>query len=208
MKIITRDVPPRAAWALEQSGLHPLLARLFAARGISQREELDDALAQLLPPSTMKGADEAARALADAMAAKRRICIVADYDCDGATACAVGVRGLRLLGAALGFDAVQYLVPDRVVDGYGLTPSIAQRVKAAGADLLVTVDNGIASLDGVRAARELGLQLRPLALQQGKRLMVREQDDLAPIGRAHSLSNPLRLVLGQVMVFVARVEAQ
>jgi single-stranded-DNA-specific exonuclease len=159
MKIITRDVPPRAAWALEQSGLHPLLARLFAARGISQREELDDALAQLLPPSTMKGADEAARALADAMAAKRRICIVADYDCDGATACAVGVRGLRLLGAALGFDAVQYLVPDRVVDGYGLTPSIAQRVKAAGADLLVTVDNGIASLDGVRAARELGLQV-------------------------------------------------
>lgn len=159
MKIITRDVPPRAAWALEQSGLHPLLARLFAARGISQREELDDALAQLLPPSTMKGADEAARALADAMAAKRRICIVADYDCDGATACAVGVRGLRLLGAALGFDAVQYLVPDRVVDGYGLTPSIAQRVKAAGAELLVTVDNGIASLDGVRAARELGLQV-------------------------------------------------
>lgn len=159
MKIITRDVPPRAAWALEQSGLHPLLARLFAARGISQREELDDALAQLLPPSTMKGVDEAARTLADAMAAKRRICIVADYDCDGATACAVGVRGLRLLGAALGFDAVQYLVPDRVVDGYGLTPSIAQRVKAAGADLLVTVDNGIASLDGVRAARELGLQV-------------------------------------------------
>jgi len=160
MKIITRDVPPRAAWALEQSGLHPLLARLFAARGISQREELDDALAQLLPPSTMKGTDEAARALADAMAAKRRICIVADYDCDGATACAVGVRGLRGLGAALGFDAVvQYLVPDRVVDGYGLTPSIAQRVKAAGADLLVTVDNGIASLEGVRAARELGLQV-------------------------------------------------
>jgi len=158
MKIITRDVPPRAAWALEQSGLHPLLARLFAARGISQREELDDALAQLLPPSTMKGVDEAARTLADAMAAKRCICIVADYDCDGATACAVGVRGLRLLGAALGFE-VQYLVPDRVVDGYGLTPSIAQRVKAAGADLLVTVDNGIASLDGVRAARELGLQV-------------------------------------------------
>ncbi len=159
MKIINRDVPPRAAWALEQSGLHPLLARLFAARGISQREELDDALAQLLPPSTMKGADDAARALADAMTAKRRICIVADYDCDGATACAVGVRGLRLLGAALGFDTVDYLVPDRVVDGYGLTPSIAQRVKAAGADVLVTVDNGIASLDGVRAARELGLQV-------------------------------------------------
>ena len=159
MKIITRDVPPRAAWALEQSGVHPLLARLFAARGITAKEQLDDALALLLPPSSMKGAAEAARALADAMAANQVICIVADYDCDGATACAVGLRGLRLLGAPMGFDRVNYLVPDRVTDGYGLTPAIAQRVKAQGADMLVTVDNGIASIDGVRAARDLGLQV-------------------------------------------------
>ena len=159
MKIITRDVPPRAAWALEQGGVHPLLARLFAARGITSKEQLDDALALLLPPASMKGAPEAARALADAMAANQAICIVADYDCDGATACAVGLRGLRLLGAPMGFDRVNYLVPDRVTDGYGLTPAIAQRVKAQGADVLVTVDNGIASLDGVRAARELGLQV-------------------------------------------------
>ena len=159
MKIITRDVPPRAAWALEQSGLHPLLARLFAARGITSKDELDDALARLLPPSTLLGAQEAARALADAMAAQKSICIVADYDCDGATACAVGLRGLRLLGAPLGFDRVNYLVPDRVTDGYGLTPAIARRVKAQGADVLVTVDNGIASVDGVRAARELGLDV-------------------------------------------------
>jgi single-stranded-DNA-specific exonuclease len=155
MKIITRDVPPRSAWALEQSGLHPLLARLFAARGIRSPDELDDALARLLPPSTLLGAAEAARALADAIAQGKRLCIVADYDCDGATACAVGLRGLKLLGA----PHVQYLVPDRVVDGYGLTPAIAKRVKAAGADVLITVDNGIASLDGVRAARELGLQV-------------------------------------------------
>ncbi len=93
------------------------------------------------------------------MAAGQRICIVADYDCDGATACAVGLRGLRLLGAPMGYDGASYLVPDRVTDGYGLTPSIAKRVKASGADVLVTVDNGIASLDGVRAARELGLQV-------------------------------------------------
>ncbi len=159
MKIITRDVPPRAAWALEQAGLHPLLARLFAARGITAKEQLDDALALLIPPTQMQGAAAAARALADAMAAQQRICIVADYDCDGATACAVGVRGLRMLGAPLGFDRVSYLVPDRVTDGYGLTASIAQRVKASGADVLVTVDNGIASLDGVRAARALGLQV-------------------------------------------------
>ena len=159
MKIITRDVPPRAAWALEQAGLHPLLARLFASRGITHQDELDDALSRLLPPASLLGADTAACALADAMAAQQRICIVADYDCDGATACAVGVRGLRLLGAPMGFDRVSYLVPDRVTDGYGLTPSIAQRVKASGANVLVTVDNGIASLTGVRAARELGLQV-------------------------------------------------
>ncbi len=159
MKITTRDVPPRAAWALEQAGLHPLLARLFAARGITAKEQLDDALALLIPPTLMLGAVDAAKALADAMAQQKRICIVADYDCDGATACAVGVRGLRLLGAPMGFDHVGYLVPDRVTDGYGLTASIAQRVKASGADLLVTVDNGIASIDGVSAARALGLQV-------------------------------------------------
>lgn len=159
MKIITRDVPPRAAWALEQAGLHPLLARLFAARGITAKEQLDDALALLIPPAQMLNATTAAKQLADAMAAGQRLCIVADYDCDGATACAVGVRGLRLLGAPLGWDKVEYLVPDRVTDGYGLTPSIAQRVKQRGADWLVTVDNGIASVAGVRAAREAGLNV-------------------------------------------------
>ena len=155
MKIITRDVPPRAAWALEQAGIHPLLARLYAARGVLAREELDNGLAKLLPPAGLLGAAEAAVLLAEALAAGRRICIVADYDCDGATACAVAVRGLRLLGAR----DVSYLVPDRVVDGYGLTPAIAQRVHATGAHLLLTVDNGIASIEGVAAARALGLQV-------------------------------------------------
>ncbi|MDB5860077.1 MAG: recJ, partial [Ramlibacter sp.] len=155
MKFVTRDVPPRAAWALEQAGIHPLLARLYAARGVLAQEEMDNGLARLLPPASMKNAPEAARMLADAIAAGRRLCIVADYDCDGATACAVAVRGLRLLGAR----HVDYLVPDRVVDGYGLTPPIAERVKARGADLLVTVDNGIASIDGVAAARALGLDV-------------------------------------------------
>ena len=155
MKIVTRDIPPRAAWALEQAGVHPLLARLYAARGVSSKEELDDGLARLLPPATMKGALEAAVLLADAIAQDKRLCIVADYDCDGATACAVGIRGLRMLGA----KHVSYLVPDRVVDGYGLTPPIAHRVKDSGADLLITVDNGIASVEGVRTANELGLQV-------------------------------------------------
>jgi single-stranded-DNA-specific exonuclease len=155
MKIVARDVPPRSAWALEQAGVHPLLARLFAARGVRGKEDLDDGLARLLPPDTLQGAAAAAALLADALAADRRICIVADYDCDGATACAVAVRGLRMLGAR----RVDYLVPDRVVDGYGLTAPIAERVAARGADLLLTVDNGIASVEGVGAARALGLQV-------------------------------------------------
>ncbi len=159
MKLIPRDAPPRAVWALEQAGIHPLLARLYAARGVQHPDELDDALTRLLPPAQMKGTTDAARLLANAMAAGLRICIVADYDCDGATACAVGLRGLRMLGQPLGFDRIDYLVPDRVADGYGLTPSIADRVKARGADVLVTVDNGIASVDGVAHARALGLQV-------------------------------------------------
>ena len=155
MKIIERDIPPRAVWALEQAGVHPLLARLYAARGVRARDELDDALARLLPPQGLKGIDAAARLLADAIAADKRLVIVADYDCDGATACAVGVRGLKLLGAR----HVQYLVPDRVVDGYGLTAPIARRVADMGADMLITVDNGIASVDGVAQAKALGLSV-------------------------------------------------
>ena len=154
-KILTRDVPPRSAWTLEQAGIHPLLSRLFAARGIVSPEELDDGLAKLLAPITLKGTQEAAHLLADAMAADKRLCIVADYDCDGATACAVGVRGLRMLGA----KHVSYIVPDRVVDGYGLTAPIANRVKQSGADVLITVDNGIASMEGVAQAQALGLQV-------------------------------------------------
>jgi single-stranded-DNA-specific exonuclease len=155
MKLIVRDAPPRSVWALEQAGFHPLLAQLYAARGVHNPQEMDDALGKLLPPGSMKGLDDAARLLADAIAGDKKICIVADYDCDGATACAVGVRGLRLLGA----QHVSYLVPDRVQDGYGLTSPISERVKASGADLLVTVDNGIASFEGVAQARALGLQV-------------------------------------------------
>ena len=155
MKLIARDIPPRSLWVLEKAGIHPLLAQLYAARGVQDPQELDAALTRLLPPATMKGTDTAARLLADAIAQDKKLCIVADYDCDGATACAVAVRGLRLLGAS----QVDYIVPDRVQDGYGLTPPISARVKASGADVLITVDNGIASFDGVAAARALGLQV-------------------------------------------------
>jgi len=153
----TREVPPRISFALEQGGVHPLLARLLAARGVKSAEEMDDSLARLLPPSTLKGAAEAGVMLADAIQAQQRICIVADYDCDGATACAVALRGLVMLGAARG--NVGYVVPDRAVHGYGLTPAIVDLALQRQPHVLVTVDNGIASHAGVAHARALGLQV-------------------------------------------------
>lgn len=155
MQLIPRDVPPRTAWALEQAGVSPLLARLYAARGVRGVDELDTDLKHLLPPAQLRGMDAASALLADAIATQQRLCIVADYDCDGATACAVAVRGLRALGA----QHVDHCVPDRARDGYGLTPAIAQRVADRGAQVLITVDNGIASIDGVARARALGLRV-------------------------------------------------
>jgi single-stranded-DNA-specific exonuclease len=176
MKIIVRETAPRAAWALQQAGVHPLLAQLYAARGVQSSLELDNALAHLLAPATMLGLNPAAALLADAIAATKKICIVADYDCDGASACAVAVRGLRLLGAKY----VDYLVPDRVVDGYGLTAPISGRVKALGADVLMTVDNGIASFEGVARARALGLQVlvtdHHLPASRGGQIVLPEAD--------------------------------
>jgi single-stranded-DNA-specific exonuclease len=99
MKIIPRDIPPRSVYALEQAGVHPLLARLYAARGVTSTAQIDDSLAKLLPPDGLLGIDAAATLLADAIAQGKRLCVVADYDCDGATACALAMRGLKLLGA-------------------------------------------------------------------------------------------------------------
>ena len=157
MILQTREVPPRVSFVLEQAGVHPLLARLFAARGVRSASDLDDSLALLLPPATMKGAAEAGRLLADAIQAEKHLCIVADYDCDGATACAVALRGLALLGATKG--SLHYVVPDRAVHGYGLTPAIVDLAMAHAPHVLVTVDNGIASHAGVAHARGLGLQV-------------------------------------------------
>ena len=152
-----RDVPPRAAFALEQAGAHPLLAQLLAARGVREAGELDDGLAQLLPPEGLRGVTAAAGLLADTITTRQRLCVVADYDCDGATACAVLLRGLRLLGAAP--DTLHYVVPDRAVHGYGLTPAIVDLALPGQPALLVTVDNGIASLAGVAHARAKGLKV-------------------------------------------------
>lgn len=155
-----RSWSERTAWQLEQSGLHPLLARLYAARGIQSATQISTRMEDLIPPAALKGLSEAAALLADAIMQGQRLCIVADYDADGATACAVAVRGLRLLGASA--DRVTYFVPDRFKLGYGLTPAIVDLVaKDPGGkpDLLVTVDNGIASIDGVAHANVLGIKV-------------------------------------------------
>ena len=151
-RITVRDIPPRATWTLEQGGLHPLLARLYAARGIRGMDELDTRSSALLSPDKLKGTSEAATLLADTIAAGRKILIVADYDCDGATACAVGLRALRMMGAT-----VDYLVPDRFTLGYGLSPEVAQLAAARQPDLVITVDNGIASVEGVAELKRHGI---------------------------------------------------
>ena len=155
--IVPRDAPPRVCFALESAGVHPLLARLYAGRGVRTIDELADEAVRLLPPGTLKGAAEAAVLLADTLQADRRICIVADYDCDGATACAVAIRGLAMLGVRR--EALRFVVPDRRVHGYGLTPAIVELAKAHAPALLVTVDNGIASIEGVAYARAHGIDM-------------------------------------------------
>ncbi len=156
--IVDRAVPAAARLALEQSGLHPILARVLAARGVRGPEELSTDLAGMLSPALLKGTDEAAILLADAIEAEAAMLVIADYDCDGATACAVAVRGLRMMGAR-----VDYLVPNRFETGYGLTPEIValalDHPRLGSPDLLITVDNGIASVDGAQAAQDAGLAL-------------------------------------------------
>ena len=152
-RIAVRDAPPRAVWALEQGGVHPLLARLYAARGVREPDELDTRSSALLPPDGLKGITQAASLLADVIAAQGRILIVADYDCDGATGCAVGLRALRMMGAK-----ADYLVPDRFTLGYGLSPEVARIAAARQPALIVTVDNGIASVDGVAELARMGIR--------------------------------------------------
>src|SRR5882672_7546672 len=153
-QITTRRVPLRVHDQLVREGLHPVLARVCAARGISRRGELEDALSGLIPPSDLMNSERAAALLADAIAVGRRMLIVADYDCDGATACAVGMRALSALGANVG-----YLVPNRFEFGYGLTPEIVALAAQSKPELIITVDNGIASVEGVEAASRLGIEV-------------------------------------------------
>ena len=153
MEIVRRNVPAAAA-TLAASGVHPVLARVFAARGVATADELDTDLARLPSFSLLKGIDDAATRLADAIAHREHILVIADYDADGATACAVAVRGLTALGAE-----VDFLVPNRFEYGYGLTPEIVIEAATRAPRLIVTVDNGIASHDGVAEAAARGIEV-------------------------------------------------
>jgi len=139
---------------LLDKGYTHALAKIFAARGIKDEQELETTFAHLLPFDNLKNSREMACLLADAIAAEKKLLVIADYDCDGATACAVAVRGLSNFGAKVGF-----IVPNRFEYGYGLTPEIVQLAKQSSPDILVTVDNGIASVDGVAEANRLGMQV-------------------------------------------------
>ena len=150
--ITTRSAPQRVVWQLEQQGLHPLLARLYAARGIKDKSELDYELKSLIPPTALTNATAAAQLLADAIEAEAKMLIIGDYDCDGATATAVGMRALKALGAN-----VDFLLPDRFKLGYGLSPEIVDVAAQQSPDLIITVDNGIASLEGVARAQHHGI---------------------------------------------------
>jgi len=153
-KIIPRSHPKDAAQRLTDAGIAPLLARIYAARGISDATQLETGLARLQPFTLLKNAQQMAVLLADAIAQNKKLLIVADYDCDGATACAVGLRGLRAFGAQ-----VDFIVPNRFEYGYGLTPEIVKLAHGSNPDILITVDNGIASVEGVAEANRLGMQV-------------------------------------------------
>jgi len=153
--IVTRSVDTAALAQLVADGIPPFMARIYAARGISQSEQLAPDLSRLIPLNQLRNIDTMAALLADAITARKKLLIVADYDADGATACAVGLRALRMFGAD-----VDYLVPNRFEYGYGLTPEIVQLAAAEKkTDVLITVDNGIASIDGVAEANRLGMKV-------------------------------------------------
>lgn len=154
VSIVTREYSPEIARKLQGEGRHPLMARILASRGITASTQLESALSGLIPPAHLTHAPRMAGLLADAIAQQKNLLVIGDYDADGATASAVAVRGLRMMGGR-----VDYLVPNRFEYGYGLTPEIVALAAERQPDVLITVDNGIASIEGVAAANALGLQV-------------------------------------------------
>lgn len=150
--IVTRPIPKTR---IQLSDVSPLLERIFLARGVTSAAELDRTLAKLPSPWLLSGMDVMVGHLVTAIKTRQKISIVADFDADGATSCAVAVKGLQLLGAGL----VNFVVPNRFEYGYGLTPEIVALVKQQNPDVLITVDNGISSIDGVKVAKDLGIKV-------------------------------------------------
>lgn len=155
-RILSRTYDPHAAERLARAGFLPPIAPALAARGISEASDLEQEWQGMIPPAMLEGTREAAERLAAAREKGEHVTIVADYDCDGATACTVGLRGFQMLGIS-----ASYFVPDRVVHGYGLTPNVVDIVAARDPkpSLIVTVDNGISSVPAVDRARELGIDV-------------------------------------------------
>jgi single-stranded-DNA-specific exonuclease len=154
-KVLRRPQPATTpAWG---QNLPPLLRRLYAARGVTSDEQLSYTLRHLASPMALRGIDGAVALLADAIEQQQSVLVLGDFDADGATSTAVAMLGLSMLG----LERIDFRVPSRFSDGYGLTPGIIERLKDEGAlpDLLITVDNGISALEGVKAARELGLKV-------------------------------------------------
>ena len=153
-EIVTRDRDPAAFNTLIAANVDPRMARVYAARGIANSSDLNHNLAALLSPAQLASVQEAAVLLADAIQSSQRLLIVADYDADGATACAVGMRALSAMGAK-----VDFIVPNRFEFGYGLTPEIVALASQRDPDIIITVDNGIASVDGVAEANRRGIRV-------------------------------------------------
>jgi len=154
MRVQQRSYSPTVFEALQAQGMPALLARLLAAREVTAEDWSLQDMPHLLKPEALTGAANMAQLLAEAIALQKRILIIGDYDADGATATSVAMRGLRMMGAQ-----VDFLVPNRFEYGYGLTPEIVALAATQQPDVILTVDNGIASIDGVAAAKALGMQV-------------------------------------------------
>jgi len=154
-RLTVRAYSVRESERLSQQGLHPVMARLMVARGLNSPDQWSSEINGLIPPNQLTHVDQAAIFLADAIEAQKNLTVVADYDCDGATACAVALRGLRAMGAR-----VDYIVPNRFEYGYGLTPEIVElTAREKSPDIIITVDNGIASHAGVEEASRRGIEV-------------------------------------------------
>lgn len=152
--ILARETDHAIQQQLQNAGINPLLAKLYASRGLKDLSETDNALSHLLHFRDLKSIHQAAEQLAQYIDEGKRLLIIADYDADGATACAVGMKGLQWFGAK-----VDFLVPNRFEHGYGLTPLLVDLAHDAGAQVIITVDNGIASSAGVEHAKNLGIEV-------------------------------------------------